>query len=321
VRFSKFSLEEEMKRIAMAVLIVTFTILFASAAVIQAQSGGSITVNKNGSPASGVSVVFDLSNMGKAGGTSTGTTGTTTTTDSGGNVGNVLDLSNMGKAHYDVYEKECVNGQTVVVIVPAGQTPKDDGCKKRRIGGFIWWNDGHDHVTIDTGTNTVTNSHTTTGTMTGTKISTFNPIELSGGFNFYHETNEPFYGGYGSGVYYPKPWLGVVGDFNFDHHSETGFSSNMIWYMGGVRIADQTHKFTPYGQFLLGGEHSSFSSGSTSGSANAFGMKLGAGLDWNATPKFGVRLGQFTWDISHFGGAFQNNFDYSAGVVFHFGGK
>ena len=128
----------------MAVLFVAFMILFASTAATQAQSGGSITVNKNGSAASGVSVVFDLSNMGKAGSTGTATTNTT---DSGGNINNVLDLSNMGKAHYDVYEKECVNGETVVVIVPAGQTPKDDGCKKRRIGGFIWWNDGHDHVT------------------------------------------------------------------------------------------------------------------------------------------------------------------------------
>lgn len=312
-----------MKRIAMAVLFFAFMILIASSAAIQAQSGGSITVNKNGSPASGVSVVFDLSNMGKAG-TSTGTTGTptTSTTDSSGNVGSVLDLSNMGKAHYDVYEKECVNGQTVVVIVPAGQTPKDDGCKKRRIGGFIWWNDGHDHVTIDTGTNTVTNSHSSTGTtLTGiSKVpSTFDRYEVGGGFNFYHETDEPFYGGYGTFIYHPKPCYGIVGDFTVDHHSETGASSNMEWYMGGVRVQHPMTTFTPYAQVLLGGIHSSFNSGSFSGSANAFGMKLGGGLDWNVTPHFGVRLAQFNYDFSHFSGQTQNNFDYSAGVVWHFG--
>jgi|HubBroStandDraft_6_1064221.scaffolds.fasta_scaffold218169_2 hypothetical protein len=313
-----------MKRIATSVLFLASILLFASAAVIQAQSGGSITVNKNGSPASGVSVVFDLSNMGKASGTPT-VTSNPNTTDSAGNVGNVLDLSNMGKAHYDVYEKECVNGQTVVVIVPAGQTPKDDGCKKRKIGGFFWTNDGHDHVTIDTGTHTVTNSNGQARTVISKSPSTFNPVELSGGFNFYHETGEPFYGGYGSGVYYPKSWIGIVGDFTFDHHSETGESDNMIWYMGGVRIAHPMPKFTPYGQFLLGGVHSSFTSsgflGTNSGSANAFGMKFGGGLDWNASPKVSVRLGQFTWDTSHFGGAWQNNFDYSAGLVVHFGGK
>ena len=93
-----------MKRIAMAVLFVAFLILFASTAATQAQSGGSITISNNGSPASGVSYVLDLSNMGKAGGTTTPSTGTT---DSSGNINNVLDLSNMGKAHYDVYEKAC----------------------------------------------------------------------------------------------------------------------------------------------------------------------------------------------------------------------
>jgi hypothetical protein len=308
-----------MKRIVIAVLFVALMILFASTGATQAQSGGSITISNNGSPASGVSYVLDLSNMGKAGGSSTPTTGTT---DSSGNINNVLDLSNMGKAHYDVYEKTCVNGQTVVVIVPAGQTPKDDGCKKNRIGGFIWWNDGHDHVTIDTGTHSVTNSHTSIGTSThtGTSLIDHYKGEFSGGFNFYHETDEHFYGGYVSGVYYPKPCWGVVGDFNFDHTSGTGFSGNMEWFMGGLRIAHPVDKFTPYGQFLLGGIHSSFSSGSTSGSANAFGTKLGGGLDWNVTPKIGVRLGQFTWDSSRFGGQWQNNFDYSAGVVFHFGG-
>jgi opacity protein-like surface antigen len=233
----------------------------------------------------------------------------------------------MGKAHYDVYESECVNGQTVVVVVPAGQTPKDDGCKKRRIGGFIWWNDGHDHVTIDTGTNTVKNSHTSTGTSTGTDV--INPFkwEVGGGFNFYHESNEPFYGGWGSVAYHPKPCYAIVGDFTMDHHSETGFSSNMEWFMGGVRIEHQTPTFTPYGQVLLGGVHSSFtvegsggSGGSgSSGSANAFGMKLGGGLDWNVSPHFSVRLAEFNYDFTHFGGQTQNNFDYSAGVVWHFG--
>ena len=312
-----------MKRISTAVLFVAFMILLAGSAATQAQSGGSIIINHNGSPASGVSYVLDISNQGKVG----STTGTTGTTDSGGNIGNVLDLSNMGKAHYDVYEKECVNGQTVVVIVPAGQTPKDDGCKKRRIGGFIWWNDGRDHVTIDTGTHSVTNSHTSTGIRTGTGTGTINPLpwEVAGGFNFYHETNEPFYGGWGSIAYHPKPCYAIVGQFTVDHHSETGFSSTMEWYMGGVRIDHTVDKFTPYGQILLGGVHSSFTStgflGTSSGSANAFGAKLGGGLDWNVSPKFSVRLGEFNYDFSHFAGQTQNNFDYSAGLVLHFGGK
>lgn len=306
-----------MKRIAKVSLLIGFIICVASSAAI-AQSGGSITINKNGSPASGVSVVFDLSNMGKAG-TTTGTTGTSTTgtTNSAGSPSNVLDLSNMGKAHYDVYEKTCVNGETVVVIVPAGQTPKDDGCKHRRIGGFIWWNDGRDHVTIDTGTHTVTSSHTTT-TITAKTITPLK-FEIGGGYNFYHETGEHFNGGYGTFIYHPKPCVGIVGDFTMDHHSETGFSSNMEWYMGGVRVQHPMTTFTPYAQVLLGGVHSSFSSGSFSGSSSAFGMKIGGGLDWNVSPHFGVRLGQFNYDFSHFGGQTQNNFDYSAGVAWHFG--
>jgi|SRR5882724_5442782 len=305
-----------MKRIATAFLFIGFMVLISSTGVTHAQSGGSITINKNGSPASGVSVVFDLSNMGKAGTTGTSTTGTT---NSNGNPSNVLDLSNMGKSHYDVYEKTCVNGETVVVVVLAGQTPKDDGCKHRRIGGFIWWGDGNDHVTIDTGTHTVNNSHTGTGISTHTVPNGYMKYELGGGFNFYHETNEPFYGGYGTFVYHPKPCWGVVGDFTVDHHSETGFSSSMEWYMGGVRIQHPTTTFTPYGQILIGGIHSSFDAGIISGSVNAFGMKLGGGLDWNVSPRFGIRVGQFTYDYSHFSGQSQSNFDFSAGGVFHFG--
>ena len=305
-----------MKRFAIAVLFIAFMILFASTAATQAQTGGSITINKNGSPASGVSVVLDLSNMGKAGATGTTTTGTT---NSSGTPSNVLDLSNMGKAHYDVYEKQCVNGETVVVIVPAGQTPKDDGCKHRKIGGFDWWGDGRDHVTVDTGTHTVTNSHTSTGIGTHIVPSDFRKYEIGGGFNFYHETNEPFYGGYGTFVYHPKPCWGVVGDFTVDHHSETGFTSTMEWYMGGVRIQHPMTTFTPYGQVLIGGVHSSLNFGGTSQSFNAFGAKIGGGLDWNVSPRFGIRLGQITYDFSRFGGQTQNNFDFSTCAVFHFG--
>ena len=318
-------MEDEMKRIATAVLLIGFVICITCAVVTHAQSGGSITINKNGSPASGVSVVLELSNMGKAGNTGAVAGTTTGTTNSNGNPSNVLDLSNMGKAHYDVYEKECVNGETVVVIVPAGQTPKDDSCKKRRIGGFIWWNDGRDHVTIDTGTHTVISTHTSMGGGPSTGGGTYEGFkwELGGGFNYYHETNEPFYGGFGSLAYQPKPWIGFVGDFTIDHHSETDFSSTMEWYMFGVRVAHPTPHWTPCGQVLFGGIHSSFTSGtgseSTSGSANAFGMKVEGGIDYNVSPHFGVRLGQFGWDISHFGGGWQNNFDYSGGVVWHFG--
>jgi opacity protein-like surface antigen len=305
-----------MKRIAIAVLFVAFVILFASTAATQAQTGGSITVNKDGSPASGMSFVLDISNRGKVG------TSTTGTTDSGGHPSNVLDLSNLGKAHYDVYEKTCVNGETVVVIVPTGQQPTDTSCKHRRIGGFDWRGDGTDHVVIDTGTHTVTNGHSLIGT--GTHI--MNPVdfqkyELGGGFNFYHETQQPFYGGYATFAYRPKPCWAIVGEAVIDHHSETGFSSTMEWYMFGPRIQHPMTTFTPYGQLLLGGIHSSFTNGTTSGSADAFGMKLGGGLDWNISPKWGLRVGEFNYDYSHFGGASQNNFDVSAGFVYHFGGS
>jgi opacity protein-like surface antigen len=151
------------------------------------------------------------------------------------------------------------------------------------------------------------------------KDSDYMKYELGGGFNFYHQTSEPFYGGYGTFVYHPKPCWGVAGDLTIDHHSEAGFTSTMEWFMVGPRIQHRTSRFTPYGQWLLGGVHSSFSVGAVSGSASAFGMKLGGGLDWNISPKFGIRLGQFDYVYSHFGGQSQSNFDYSAGFVYHFG--
>jgi hypothetical protein len=317
-----------MKRIATAVLLISFVICVASTSTTNAQSGGSITVDKNGQPASGVSVVLDLSNLGKAGGTGTTGTSTTGTTNSSGDVSNVLNLSNMGKAHYDVWEKECVNGETVLVIVPAGVTPKDDGCKKHRIGGFFWWGDGRDHVTIDTGTGTVTNSHSSISTGTGTTPGNDFRFQVGGNFNYYHESDANFFGGAGDFAYtLPQCHrTAIVGDFTIDHWSGTDTSSNMIWYMGGARFSQPVSSFTLFAEGLLGGVHSSntYSSGGSEGSTsstssyNAFGAKIGGGIDWNATPRVSVEMVKFDYDYSHFSGNSQNNFDLSFGVKFKF---
>jgi hypothetical protein len=53
-------------------------------------------------------------------------------------------------------------------------------------------------------------------------------------------------------------------------------------------------------------------------SDSAFTMAFGGGLDYNLNRKFAVRVGQFDYLPTRFGGETQNNFRYSAGVVVRF---
>lgn len=71
---------------------------------------------------------------------------------------------------------------------------------------------------------------------------------------------------------------------------------------------------TPFAHGLFGMDHASgFGS-----SANAFAMGLGGGLDYGIGKNVAVRLGQFDYLMTHFASARQNNFRYSAGIVFRF---
>lgn len=110
-------------------------------------------------------------------------------------------------------------------------------------------------------------------------------------------------------------WLGVTGDFSGAYKDISGVSLKQHTFLVGPTIASRSsEKFTPFAHALFGGAH--FSQSGFPGDT-AFAMALGGGVDMGVR-NFAIRLGQFDYLMTRFGGTSQNNFRYSAGVVFRF---
>jgi len=147
--------------------------------------------------------------------------------------------------------------------------------------------------------------------------------------------------------------VAVVGEYGYYHASSvsnTGLPSsvsakeNAQTYLFGPKLSYHSGPITPFAQALFGGMHASFGeSGTYLGSnvsikgpaANAFALAVGGGLDWKASRHVSIRPAQFEYLMSRFnnshtftetvlprpgdgGNGKQNNFRYSAGLVFNF---
>jgi hypothetical protein len=90
----------------------------------------------------------------------------------------------------------------------------------------------------------------------------------------------------GSLAYNPSKWLGIVGDFGGYHASPGGVSFNTYTYLFGPRVSLRNpSKFSPFGQFLLGG--SRLTDGG--GSSNQFAYSFGGGVDIGLLPHLALR--------------------------------
>ncbi len=112
-------------------------------------------------------------------------------------------------------------------------------------------------------------------------------------------------------------------------------SGNLFTYLFGPQVKFRAEKLHPYVHALFGGAHSSlwgnFSKACTgvctavtgAPSANAFAMALGGGVDIPVSELISIRVGQLDYLLTRFSNPVatnnQNNFRYSAGVVFSFG--
>ena len=112
-------------------------------------------------------------------------------------------------------------------------------------------------------------------------------------------------------------WFGVTGDFSGAYKSEGGVDFRNYTYTFGPTIAARNNEaFTPFAHALFGEFHSSASFGGIGGTGNGFAMIFG-GVDPRLTPHIAVRVAQFDWmSFRANGGTSNNNFRYSAGVVF-----
>jgi hypothetical protein len=136
-------------------------------------------------------------------------------------------------------------------------------------------------------------------------------------------TSFNFNGGSGQFAYNANDWLGLVGDFG-GYYTSDGFHAGVLSYLFGPRVNFRGHGFrgqnvTPFAQILFGGAHSIDNS-----PLNAFAMTVGGGVDFKISEHFAIRPVQAEYFLTKFtDGANnrQNNFRYSAGIVFRFGNK
>jgi len=115
-------------------------------------------------------------------------------------------------------------------------------------------------------------------------------------------------------------YLGVTGDFSGAYKSIGGTAIRQYTFMFGPTIASHANeKFTPFAHVLLGGAHCTTDAGACFATSNtAFALAFGGGLDVNVGHNVGVRVGQFDYLMTKFASDTQNDFRFSAGIVFHF---
>jgi opacity protein-like surface antigen len=108
-------------------------------------------------------------------------------------------------------------------------------------------------------------------------------------------------------------------------------NGNLVTYMAGP-VIKMHGRIEPFGEFLLGGAHSSvlgnlynqIGSGFTAPGSNAFAFTVGGGLDIHITHAIAVRPAEVDYLYTHFSQGVlsnsnsQNTFRYQAGLVLEF---
>jgi outer membrane immunogenic protein len=124
----------------------------------------------------------------------------------------------------------------------------------------------------------------------------------------------------------------VVAQVASQHASNIGGSGadlTLTSYLFGSRYTwRNAGRLEPFGQVLLGGARASgsFAPGNAGypGSANAFAMTTGVGLDVGLSKRFAVRAFESDYYLTRFANGVndhQNNLRLSAGLIFRFGQK
>lgn len=120
----------------------------------------------------------------------------------------------------------------------------------------------------------------------------------------------------------------AVAQFSVQHASNIGGAADLTFtsYLFGPRYGRRvTRHVLPFGQVLFGGTHAvgSLAPGSSgiAGSPNAFAMTAGGGVDVEVRRRLAIRPAEVDYFLTRFDNAVndhQNNFRFSAGVVFRF---
>ena len=132
-------------------------------------------------------------------------------------------------------------------------------------------------------------------------------------------------GGGGEIEYNVNHWLGAVGDFcGFRATSSPSgaFAGAMFTYLFGPRVNFRLGRVTPFAQTLFGGALTTDGIAQSTGAENNFAMTAGGGIDFKVSNHVSVRPVQAEYFLTKIPDGLknrQNNFRFSAGVVFRFG--
>ena len=171
-------------------------------------------------------------------------------------------------------------------------------------------------------------------------------VEVFGGYSLLHDGNASptnFQGWDASSTTYLNRWFGVTADFS-GHYSTTDASfldapgvteevretQRIHNFMFGPHLAYRKSRYVPFGQALFGFNHTAEdltvtcplcggAFGVPPPSTNTFSMALGGGIDIPVGHGFSVRPVQAEYILRRVGSFNDNQFRYSAGVVFRLG--
>ncbi len=175
--------------------------------------------------------------------------------------------------------------------------------------------------------------------------------EVFGGYSYLRSSSNSFNGWEGQGTAFLSPHFGVTADVSGSYRSAslnafgTGLSGSanqhLYNFLFGPTVAARFGNHSVFGHALFGAARSSLNAGvsipvvggfSTGvNDATAFGMALGGGVDLGLSQHIAVRPVQVDYLYTRFNAAdavlgglststagHQNNFRYSAGIVFRF---
>jgi opacity protein-like surface antigen len=162
----------------------------------------------------------------------------------------------------------------------------------------------------------------------------FPKAEVFGGYSYFRLNPQEYNlnGWNASVVVNFKSWFGVEGDFSgyYGNPKENEIvipeiSLNSHTLMGGPKVTIRNDHFAPFAHFLIGTNRLGANFNSDVISDIALATAIGGGLDINVNKSLAIRTFQADYLMTRFDtnddgtNDRQNNFRFSAGVVFKFG--
>jgi hypothetical protein len=161
----------------------------------------------------------------------------------------------------------------------------------------------------------------------------FPKAEIFGGYSYFRANPDGFnLNGWNASITGNiTPWFGIEGDFS-GHYGKPkadgfvipGISLNSHTIMGGPKITARNGNFAPFAHFLIGLNRAGSNDNGDVASNIALSTVIGGGFDFSVHKNVAIRAFQLDYLMTQFDvnddgrHERQNNFRFSAGIVFKF---